>query len=294
MQKQRQFIIVGTVVCACVVLSLCALETRATRKRTHGRSHQAGTQAASAKCGMSLECTRPETPCCAIHSGTDNNHRGRRLFFRRTFTTLPASLVLAMMLSAAVSGYGSSTMHSTFLDAVSRTGKAVEIPEGVATIVVDIEKQRLYAQYPNGKRKTYPISSSAYGTGNQKGSLQTPLGLHKVKEKFGDGLPIGAELVGRRYTQRIVPLITRKIDVPEDIITTRILWLDGQEPGKNKGGNVDSHSRFIYIHGTAEEGLIGQPASHGCIRMKNKDVIELFDATPSGSLVYIRESRTGN
>ena len=213
--------------------------------------------------------------------------------FRFTYAGSPALSALAVALAATLGACGSSLMHDTFNETVARAGKAVDVPEGVATIVVDIEKQRLYAHYPSGKYKTYPISSSAYGIGNKEGSLQTPLGLHKVKEKIGDGLPIGAELVGRRYTQRVVPLITRRVDIPEDIITTRILWLDGQEPGKNKGGNVDSHSRFIYIHGTAEEGLIGRPASHGCIRMKNKDVIELFDATPSGSLVYIRASRTG-
>ena len=79
----------------------------------------------------------------------------------------------------------------------------------------------------------------------------------------------------------MVAPITEKIDIKEDVITTRILWLDGLEIGKNKGGNVDSKSRYIYIHGTAEEGLIGEPASLGCIRMKNADVICLLYTSPS-------------
>jgi hypothetical protein len=77
-------------------------------------------------------------------------------------------------------------------------------------------------------------------------------------------------------------------DILEDDVTTRIMWLDGQENKVNKNGNIDSHKRYIYIHGTPEEGLIGEPASHGCIRMKNADVIELFDAVPSGTLVEIQ------
>ena len=198
-------------------------------------------------------------------------------------------LSLILIVSTIVTSCGTGVLHQSFRDHVSRDGGAeVSIPEGVATIVVSIHKQKLYANYPDGSRKSYRISSSAYGIGNTEGSNKTPLGLHNVAEKFGQGLPIGAELVGRRFTGRIAPLIHKAVDIPEDVITTRILWLDGLEPGVNKGGSIDSHSRYIYIHGTAEEGLIGQPASHGCIRMYNADVIELFDATPEGSLVYIR------
>jgi len=91
----------------------------------------------------------------------------------------------------------------------------------------------------------------------------------------------------RKFTGNVIKPIIEKIDIKDDVITSRILWLDGLELGKNRGGNVDSKSRYIYIHGTAEEGLIGKPASLGCIRMKNKDVIKLFNRVREGTQVLI-------
>ena len=91
----------------------------------------------------------------------------------------------------------------------------------------------------------------------------------------------------RKFTGNVIKPIIEKIDIKDDVITSRILWLDGLELGKNRGGNVDSKSRYIYIHGTAEEGLIGIPASLGCIRMKNKDVIKLFNRVREGTQVLI-------
>ena len=118
-------------------------------------------------------------------------------------------------------------------------------------------------------------------------SFQTPLGEHIVAEKIGEDLPLGAVLKGRKWTKEVVVPIKDVIDIPEDVITSRILWLDGVEQGINKGGDVDSKERFIYIHGTAEEGLIGKPASLGCIRMKNKDVIKLFNRVKENTKVLI-------
>ena len=92
---------------------------------------------------------------------------------------------------------------------------------------------------------------------------------------------------GRKWTEEVIKPIKEEIDIPEDVITSRILWLDGLEDGVNKGGDVDSKERFIYIHGTAEEGLIGKPASIGCIRMKNKDVIKLFNRVKENTKVLI-------
>ena len=108
-----------------------------------------------------------------------------------------------------------------------------------------------------------------------------------VSEKIGENLPLGAVFKGRKWTEEVIKPIKEEIDIPEDVITSRILWLDGLEIGKNKGGNVDSKSRYIYIHGTAEEGLIGQPASLGCIRMLNDDVIEIFNKVRVGTQVLI-------
>ena len=118
-------------------------------------------------------------------------------------------------------------------------------------------------------------------------SFQTPLGEHIVAEKIGEDLPLGAVLKGRKWTKEVIVPIKDVIDIPEDVITSRILWLDGVEQGINKGGDVDSKERFIYIHGTAEEGLIGKPASLGCIRMKNKDVIKLFKRVKENTKVLI-------
>jgi len=97
---------------------------------------------------------------------------------------------------------------------------------------------------------------------------------------------------GRKWTEEVIKPIKEEIDIPEDVITSRILWLDGLEDGVNKGGDVDSKERFIYIHGTAEEGLIGKPASIGCIRMKNKDVIKLFNRVKENTKVLIYSKKT--
>ena len=113
------------------------------------------------------------------------------------------------------------------------------------------------------------------------------MGEHIVSEKIGEDLPLGAVLKGRKWTKEVIVPIKDVIDIPEDVITSRILWLDGVEQGINKGGDVDSKERFIYIHGTAEEGLIGKPASLGCIRMKNKDVIKLFNRVKENTKVLI-------
>lgn len=154
-------------------------------------------------------------------------------------------------------------------------------------VLVDISAQRM-ALFKNGKKLSeFPISTATKGAGNQAGSDQTPLGAHKVSEKFGDTATKGTIFEARRDTGKLAEILTEPVDVPTDHVTTRILWLDGLELGKNKGGNTDSKSRFIYIHGTPEEGLIGQPASHGCIRMKNDDVMDVYRILEVGTLVYI-------
>jgi hypothetical protein len=135
--------------------------------------------------------------------------------------------------------------------------------------------------------KTYSISSSSYGTGSQQNSFKTPLGKHEIYKKIGVDLPVNAILKGRVWNGAIANVIKEPIDTDFDHVTSRILWLDGLETGKNKGKGVDSRERYIYIHGTAEEGLIGRPASDGCIRMYNNDVIELFDLVEEKAQVWI-------
>lgn len=154
-------------------------------------------------------------------------------------------------------------------------------------LLISIAKQEMYLVQNDSVCETYRISSATEGVGSKAGSGKTPAGIHRVSEKFGEGAPLGTIFKARQSTGKIAPIITEPIDIPEDEVTTRILWLSGLEPGINKGGQVDSHKRFIYIHGTPEEGLIGQPASHGCIRMYNREVIELFSLIDIGTFVVI-------
>ena len=156
-------------------------------------------------------------------------------------------------------------------------------------LLVNIEKQEMYLVKNDSIKKTYRISSSKYGTGNKSGSEKTPLGVHRIAEKIGANAEPNTIFVGRVDTRKEASIITDTLDVEADDVTSRILWLEGLEPGINKGKGIDSHERYIYIHGTPEEGLIGTPASHGCIRMHNSEVIELFNIVATGTFVVIEE-----
>lgn len=162
------------------------------------------------------------------------------------------------------------------------------LDQSSALIVVDVSMQKLSLYEGLKELHSYSISTSAYGTGSQAGSMKTPLGLHRVKRKIGARAATGTIFKGRVDTGRIARIHLEPEHTGDDFVTSRILWLDGMEPGENSGGDVDSYRRYIYIHGTHEEGLIGQPASHGCIRMRNADVIELFDLVPEKTPVWIR------
>ncbi len=154
-------------------------------------------------------------------------------------------------------------------------------------IMVSVGEQKLYLYSDGELVNSYPVSTSRYGTGNKSGSYKPPPGLHRVARKIGDGEPAGTVFRGRVRTGEITEIYYDGRTSEGDYILTRILRLEGLEPGINKGEGIDSYSRFIYIHGTKEEGLIGQPVSSGCVRMRNKDVIELFDIVEEGTLVEI-------
>ena len=154
-------------------------------------------------------------------------------------------------------------------------------------IAVNISSQELFLLNRGNIEQVYSISTSTYGTGSKENSFKTPLGKHKISEKIGQGLPRGAILKARKWTGAIANIINNPIDTEFDVVTSRILWLEGLEEGKNFGPGVDSKSRYIYIHGTAEEGLIGKPASDGCVRMYNNDVISLFDKVSINTEVWI-------
>ena len=155
-------------------------------------------------------------------------------------------------------------------------------------IIVDISEQRLYLYNNDNLVQSFPVSTSKYGEGQIENSFKTPLGLHEIKEKIGDKAPINTIFTARENTNKRAEILINSNDTEDDFVTSRILWLDGLENGINRGVGVDSYSRYIYIHGTHEEGLIGQKASHGCIRMFNNDVIELFDMVSEGTKVQIR------
>ncbi|MBT5402788.1 MAG: L,D-transpeptidase [Crocinitomicaceae bacterium] len=156
-------------------------------------------------------------------------------------------------------------------------------------IYVGIKRQELYYIKKGQLVKSYHISSSADGAGNVFGSNKTPIGLHKIQKKIGEEVPIGGIFEGKKFIGKIANINKdNHLHSKKDEIVTRILTLQGQEEGINKGNkNIDSYHRRIYIHGTPEEHLIGQPASHGCIRMTSEDVIELFDFVPLGVNVII-------
>ena len=157
-----------------------------------------------------------------------------------------------------------------------------------AYIEVDISEQRLYLIENSLIKASYPISTSKYGEGSIENSFKTPLGEHSIKEMIGAEAEINTIFTSRINTKRSATIIDQFEDTDNDYVTSRIMWLDGEEDGFNKGGNVDSFRRYIYIHGTHEEGLIGTKASHGCIRMFNYDVIELFNLVNIGTKVLIR------
>lgn len=160
--------------------------------------------------------------------------------------------------------------------------------EDSLTIEIDISKQRLFLLNNMVIVRSYPISSSKYGEGSTQNSFKTPLGNHVIKEMIGRDAIKNTIFTSRINTKRQADIIHDLTNSDNDYVTTRIMWLDGQEEGKNKGKGVDSYQRYIYIHGTHEEGLIGQKASHGCIRMFNSDVIELFNEVKKGTKVYIK------
>jgi len=130
-------------------------------------------------------------------------------------------------------------------------------------------------------RKRYVVSTSAYGTGQVKNSQQTPLGLHRVAQKVGAGHLIGTVFRSRK------PVGLTWNGRPNGSIVHRILWLEGLEAGHNRGGNVDTFERFIYIHGFGDESTLGRPNSHGCIHLAAVDLIPLFDRLPVGTLIWI-------
>ena len=156
-------------------------------------------------------------------------------------------------------------------------------------IDIDLGAQQLRLRDGVHSVAEFPVSTALKGAGEQQGSERTPRGRHVVRAKIGAGLPTGTVFVARRPTGEVWSAALAAANPARDWILTRILWLSGCEVGRNRLGAVDTMRRYIYIHGAPEGSPLGTPASHGCIRMRNQDVVALFDAVPLGTPVDIRE-----
>jgi lipoprotein-anchoring transpeptidase ErfK/SrfK len=157
-------------------------------------------------------------------------------------------------------------------------------------IVVNLAEQRLDLLDDDGlPLRAWPVSTAANGAGEVSGSGCTPRGQHIVRAKIGAGMPINTVFVGRRPTGEIYSPELGEFEPERDWILSRILWLSGKEPGRNRLGECDTMRRYIYIHGTPDAGFVPEPQSHGCIRMRNADLLELFDLVPAYTTVEIQE-----
>jgi UDP-N-acetylmuramate--alanine ligase len=167
--------------------------------------------------------------------------------------------------------------------AIARRFRALGMPAPDHYVYVNIKRQELRLVRGGRCERAYPISTSAFGEGNRAGSNQTPRGIHRIREKIGAGAPLCRIFRSRQDTG----VDWQGTDEPENLILTRILRLEGLEDGVNRGPGIDSYERFIYIHGTNREDRVGTPLSHGCVVMRNADVIDLFDRVEGGTLVII-------
>ncbi len=156
-------------------------------------------------------------------------------------------------------------------------------------VVVSLSEQSLHLLDSGVTIAVYPVSTAVNGGGEREGSYKTPRGRHAICEKIGGDAPRGAVFVGRCATGESCTRSAYAAAPSRDWILSRILWLEGLEEGINRGGDVDSRSRYIYIHGTPDEEPIGVARSHGCVRMRNDDVIAFFDMVAVGTEVEIVE-----
>ena len=157
-------------------------------------------------------------------------------------------------------------------------------------IEIDLGRQQMALLHLDGSViKTYAVSTSKHGAGERNGSFCTPRGAHVIRARIGAGQPENTVFVRRRPTGEIwTPELHARFP-GRDWILTRILWLCGREPGRNRWGEVDTMRRYIYIHGTHEYAELGKPGSIGCVRMANRDIIELFDLVAAGTPAEIHE-----
>jgi len=174
------------------------------------------------------------------------------------------------------------------VEKVTRTGTRLGIKPAERILVVHIGAHTLQL-YVNGHLdRAYGVSTSKRPPSNVKNSLGTPRGLHEIAERIGAGQPAGMVFKSRKPTGQHFSECA-DVETNTNLITSRILWLRGLEPGVNQGGDVDTYERYVYIHGTNHEARIGEPLSAGCVLLRNLDVIDLFDRVRAGDWVWITD-----
>jgi lipoprotein-anchoring transpeptidase ErfK/SrfK len=174
-------------------------------------------------------------------------------------------------------------MNRATIERLSDLCKELELAAPKDFVIVDTNEQTLSYLKRRDAAAIFRVSTSQFGIGNREGSYKTPPGLHRIAEKIGDGAPPKTIFSSRENTGVVW---TDGMD-DENQILTRILRLQGLEPGVNAGPQIDSYDRYVYIHGTNREDLIGTPFSHGCVCMKNEDIITLYNMVEVGTYVYI-------
>ena len=174
------------------------------------------------------------------------------------------------------------------LEPAIKTCTRLGIKPAVRVLVVRLGAQTLQLYREGALVRAWPVSTSLRPPSNLNTSLGTPRGLHEIAERIGAGQPPGMVFKGRVPTGRHFSEFS-EAEQAANLITTRILWLRGLDPGVNQGGDVDTHARYIYLHGTNHEDRIGRPASAGCVLLRNFDILELHEEVRTGDLVWIGE-----
>ena len=205
-----------------------------------------------------------------------------RRWFMNSRPLLPILGVVALLLTSGCACRCLTGPEKTIPSACFAACNQLGIPPTHYLLTVNIARQRVSLFEQNRFVRSFPCSTSRFGIGENLNSNRTPLGLHRIAEKIGDGEPPGTIFKDREAIGQV-----SKPGVAAGGITTRILWLEGLEPGYNQGHGVDTHERFIYIHGTGDQHSLGRPATYGCIHLADPDLIYVFDLLPSGTLVWI-------
>ena len=175
------------------------------------------------------------------------------------------------------------------MDQVNKACARLGIKPGERLLAVRISTATLQFYQRGELVKSYGVSTSKRPPSNLKDSLGTPRGLHEIAERIGAGQPPGMVFKSRVPTGRhYFEMLEREPD-NDNLITSRILWLRGLEPSVNRGGNVDTYERYVYIHGTNHEDRIGEPLSAGCVLMRNQEIVELYEQVRTGDLVWIAD-----